>query len=138
MNKSNLTILLILVGVVSIFITANLFYAQYNAYRFTFPADLTVSERAGFNLDTDGLHFSYVTPKTENIKTLNITSPPFTSKLEITAKGPIAQFLRSPNNGEILNASTQKEITIIASLNENAVMNETYTGTVSIKFKKVS
>ena len=136
MKKNNLLALLIFVIFISIFLVSNLYFTINPVITSTFDAFVEVSDKAGFNVEHTSLNFSKVPPSLASIRYIQIQAPPYRSRVIISSSGSIASWLSTQDNERILEPGEFAEIAIRVNVPEDAPLNSTRTGIVTVKLFK--
>ena len=130
--------LLLLVSVIAISSgLAALFYFSYSIYEIKeFDMYLIVSDRIGFDVSQEYIHFGKVMPGGSSSKTITLIHNYKKSvRVQIKPLGEFSEWVGAEENNFILKSGENKSLSIIASVPVNATYGN-YTGKLEVIFRR--
>ncbi|MBU2589537.1 MAG: hypothetical protein KKA65_01105 [Nanoarchaeota archaeon] len=116
MKKTNLIILLITLGFLTLGMVSLINFYYYTLEIRTIDIDFKVGDRIGINLDTDKLWFGTVKPGASATRSIIISNDfDFPISIKFLVKGELEDNIAFSENNVIINSKKNKEIRVTAN-----------------------
>ena len=127
----------ILAVLISISVTYSVYWYVYMLPIYDvkeFDMDVYIGNTAGFNIDTDAVHFGIVPPGSGGERKIILKAGPLKTMVKIEAYGEIAGWIQASDNYFILEPNEGRDVTVFVAVPQNAKVPDYKKGKLRILF----